>query len=291
MQYWFIINPRSGKKNNTRKIINLIERRFSQRENISYKIFFTQRAGHARELAEEAAKLKIDIVAAAGGDGTMNETASGIVNSQTALGLIPQGSGNGFARSLGIPLKIDSAIEFLLHPAICSIDVGMINNYYFFGVAGIGLDAEISAVFQEFGVRGAIPYFYLGTKEFIKFKYEEYEVIFNDKKIITKPLLITVANTSQYGNGAVIAPRADFKDGLLDICIIEKTSFIEAVTKFSVLFNNKIDSFSSYSRFQTDKLKIIRTKNEGFFHTDGEPRRGGKELDIRILPKALRVCA
>jgi diacylglycerol kinase (ATP) len=291
MKYIFIINPISGGKDTASELQSHIKRAFQGKSGHSYEILFTNYAGHAREITAQAVTDKVDIVVAAGGDGTMNEVCSALVRSTSAFGLIPMGSGNGFARSLGIPLSIEAAIQRLLNPKIISIDVGKINDCYFFGIAGVGLDAQIAAQFQEFGKRGPLPYFYVGFREFFKYSYEEITIMFDDRELITHPLLITVANTHQYGNGAVIAPHADYRDGLLDLCIIEKFNLFEGMFKFPSLFNNKIDRLSSYSTYRTAELHICRSEDSGIFHTDGEPHKGGRDLHIQLLKLALKVCS
>lgn len=290
MNYVFIINPKSGGKDASSRLVQQIEARFATERAGKYEIVFTEFAGHARQLAEEAVKNKAQIVVAAGGDGTVNEVCSALVSSHTAFGLIPMGSGNGFARSLKIPLNPAEAIQALVMPRIGHMDVGKIDNNYFFGVAGLGLDAQIGARFQEFGIRGPLPYFYIGFREYFKYSYEEFTIISAEQNITVQPLLITIANTNQYGNGAVIAPHADFSDGLFDVCIIGKLNLLQGFCKFHSLFNNKIDKQSFYTCFRTDRLKIIRSKGPGLFHTDGEPRMGGKELVIELVKGALKVC-
>ncbi len=291
MEYWFIVNPRSGKKNKSDEIKNLIKQHFQYQTSHRYRMIFTEGPGHGRVIAREAVSEGIDYVVSVGGDGTMNEVAGGLVNSETIFGVIPTGSGNGFARSLGIPLDTGKAISFIMNSHPRSIDVGRIADDYFFGVAGVGFDAQIGARFQEFGLRGPLPYFYIGVKEYFKYQFEEFRIISNEQTSIVRPLLITIANSPQYGNGAVIAPGADLEDGLLDVCIIEKIPFIEGLLKIGTLFNNKIDTLSTYSRFQTTELKIIRSGKSGLYHVDGEPKKSLSELKIKILPKALNVCS
>ncbi|MGD9897621.1 MAG: diacylglycerol kinase family protein [Calditrichaceae bacterium] len=291
MEYWFIINPRSGKKNKAGEIKNLIKQHFLHQKSHQYRLIFTEGPGHGRIIAREAVSEGIDYVVSVGGDGTMNEVAGGLVNSETIFGVIPTGSGNGFARSLGIPLDAGKAISFILNSHPRSVDVGRIADDYFFGVAGVGFDALIGARFQEFGHRGPLPYFYIGVKEYFKYQFEEFRIISKEYTNSVRPLLITIANSSQYGNGAVIAPGADLEDGLLDVCIIEKIPFVEGLLKVGALFNNKIDSLSSYNRFMTTEVKIIRSGKNCLYHVDGEPKKGQAELTFKILPKALNVCS
>ncbi len=291
MEYWFIVNPRSGKKNKADEIKNRIKEHFHHQTSHHYRMIFTEGPGHGRVIARDSVSEGIDYVVSVGGDGTMNEVAGGLVNSETIFGVIPTGSGNGFARSLGIPLDTGKAISFIMNSHHRSIDVGRIADDYFFGVAGVGFDALIGARFQEFGLRGPLPYFYIGVKEYFKYQFEEFRIISKERTSIVRPLLITIANSPQYGNGAVIAPGADLEDGLLDVCIIEKIPFVEGLLKIRALFNNKIDSLSTYSRFQTTELKIVRSGKSGLYHVDGEPKKSQSELSIKILPKALNVCS
>lgn len=284
--YLFIINPISGCKKDVSRLIALINSIFHEKE---FQIKFTEYAGHASELAAEAAKRNIDIVTFAGGDGTLNETASGLVNTDTALGIIPRGSGNGFARSLGIPLKTKAALELLLNPEIICTDVGKINDAYFFGVAGVGFDAVVGRAFQTFGHRGPLPYFYIGLKEFFKYTYSEITIETEEETRTFRPLTVTFANTSQYGNGAQIAPMADFADGFLNICIIDRFSLIKGVRGLGKLFNGRIAENEFYHTFKSRSLKIRNGTPQGLFHTDGEPRSAGRELNISLLPKALKV--
>lgn len=290
MHYFIIINPISGIKHHKGDLELLIRNVLSRKKDAKVEVQYTKYAGHARELAQQAVRDKADIAVAVGGDGTMNEVAGGLVGTQTALGLIPMGSGNGFARSMGIPLKPVAAVKRLLNPDIKVNDVGQIGDFYFFGVAGVGFDAQIGAMFQDFGMRGPLPYFYIGFKEYFKYDYEEFELHFNGQQIRVRPLLITVANTPQYGNSAIIAPHARPDDGQFELCIIDKVPFWEGVTHLHYLFTGKIDRTSVYRSYPIKKATIVRTKQNGFLHTDGEPHHSDQKLEIKIQEKALKVC-
>ena len=211
MKYLFILNPISGKQKDPFKIINMVESVFSQ-SNHQFEFAFTTHGGDAKKISENAVKEKFDIIVAAGGDGTINEVASGLIHSESALGIIPLGSGNGIARSYRIPLSIKESIEFLCNPKIVGVDVGQADSHFFLGVCGMGYDAIVGKKFQEFGRRGPLPYFLIGVKEFLQYNPEEFILQFNDQSISISPLLITVSNTEQYGNGAIISPGANPQD-------------------------------------------------------------------------------
>ncbi len=287
--FLFILNPISGLKKNKKSIADLIHKEFRQHTTIDYEIQYTEFPGHANQLAKEAARQNVSVVVAVGGDGTMNEVASGLVGTDTVLGLIPRGSGNGYARSLKIPLKVFPAIRVLQYGRVKQVDVGQINNYYFFGVTGLGFDAYIGARFQEFGVRGPLPYFYIGVKGYFNYHYEAFTLKFNGQTLQTRPLLVTVANTPQFGMNALIAPQAQIDDGKLELCILNRMNVLRAAWQLPRLFNGTIEKVKEYQHFRVQQVEIIREFEEGVFHTDGEPRMGPKVLKVKVLPAALKV--
>ncbi len=287
--FLFILNPISGLHKNKKNIEDIIVREFSQHATVDFQIQYTEFPGHASQLAKTAAEQNVNVVVAVGGDGTMNEVASGLVGTETALGLIPQGSGNGYARSLKIPLKVLSALHTLIYGKIKKVDVGKVNDYYFFGVAGVGFDAFIGAQFQDFGLRGPLPYFYIGFREYFKYSYEGFKLSFNGQTITTHPLLITVANTPQYGMSATIAPQAKIDDGFLELCILNRINTLKALFNLHRLFDGSIEKVKEYQHFRVQELQLEREYEKGVFHTDGEPRMGPKILKFKIIPQYLNV--
>ncbi len=290
MKYLFVINPISGAGKNTAKIIDHINEKFRNSSH-TYSIELTKKAGDARLISEKASRENFDVVVAAGGDGTVNEAAGGLVNSNTALGIIPLGSGNGLARSHRISLNPRKSIELLLSPNIVKVDVGLANDKYFFGVCGMGFDAIIGKKFQDFGTRGPLPYFLIGLREFLKYKPEKLELYFNDNNLSIFPLLITISNTEQYGNGAIIAPNADPQDGIFEICVINPMSIFKLFFAMLKLFNRKITEIPEYSQHQARTVKIFAENDNGVLHTDGEPHPRSKVTEIKVLKNALKVCA
>jgi diacylglycerol kinase (ATP) len=290
MRYLFILNPKSGKKYKQANIVKLIEQRFRETDH-TYEFVFTTCSGEATGLARKGVNSNYNIITAVGGDGTVNEVARGLVQQDCALGIIPLGSGNGLARSFNIPLKVENSIDFLINPNITSIDIGKVNQHYFFGICGIGLDANIGKKFQEFGIRGPLPYFIIGIKEYLKYSPDTYIIKNKMLNLEIKPLLITVANTKQYGNGAMIAPQADFQDGILDICILYKMPIFKALYYTVKLFNSTIHTIPYYESFKAQSLQIILPGKQGIIHTDGEPHVIDNPVDIEILAKSLNVCA
>jgi YegS/Rv2252/BmrU family lipid kinase len=289
MKYFFILNPHSGTKKIRTTLIGLIDK--SQYRSIhSLDFAVTTRAGEATQLARQAANAKYDVAVAVGGDGTVNEVASGLVHSNCALGVIPLGSGNGFARSLKIPLSVNKSLHALFSPAIRAVDIGMANSKYFIGVAGTGYDALVGKKFQTFGIRGPIPYFLIGIKEYLRYKCQTYQIEIDGESFEETALLLAFANTKQYGNGAIIAPEADPADGCLDFCLIKSLPALDALVSVSMVFKGQIHHHPSYFSKKCKSVNVRVQNQKMFLHRDGEPEEISDQLEISLLPAALRVC-
>lgn len=286
----FIVNPISGTQNK-RRIPKLIDQSLD-RSQWAARIEFTEYKGHATELAQQYATLGFDAVVAVGGDGTVNEVASGLRHTDTALGILPIGSGNGFARHLQVPLRIKSAIEFLNKCEPISVDYGLIGEQPFFTTCGTGFDAHISEEFAKAGKRGFATYLQHIVKDFFSYKPEHYHIVGEgpDGKIDidTEAFLVTVANANQWGNAAYIAPKASLQDGLFDISILSKFP-LHAVPELALrLFEKSIDESLYMTTVSASKLTIKRDA-EGPFHYDGDPVTLPADVDIRIVPEGLKV--
>ncbi len=289
MKYLFILNPISGAKNRTEDIIDFIAAEMATSGH-QYDFACTTHAGEARALSENAVQEGYDIIVAAGGDGTINEVASSLVGRQACLGIIPLGSGNGIARSLGVPLSLSKSIQQLLHSGQLFIDIGKINERFFVGICGLGFDANIGKKFQDFGIRGPLPYFFIGFKEFLLYRAREFNLYLDDQQLLIKPLLVAIANTPQYGNGAIIAPQANPSDGILDICIIPQVNLLKAAALTWRLFRGTIHTAAEYLHYRAKELIITGDSSPCIIHTDGEPHIMPNELHIQIIEKALKVC-
>jgi YegS/Rv2252/BmrU family lipid kinase len=285
----FIVNPISGATRNTERIIELVNKIWEGSE-IEYEVRKTAHRGNATELAREAVVRQTDMVVAVGGDGTINEVGRGLIGSDVILGVIPTGSGNGFARNFNIPLKIRKSIELLKRPGVKRIDVGKINDHYFFNVAGIGLDAEICAHFERFGFRGPLPYFMIGIREFFRYRPQPVMLHLNGHTDLHfHPIVLSIANGPQYGNGAIIAPHAKPDDGVLDFCVLSSISILKALVNTQKLFNGNIDQLSEMKIYQSATGTIQREK-EGYIHTDGDHHLERGELKIEVLPAQLNLA-
>lgn len=283
----FLQNPKAGFIHSPIVIRRIIERAIVDAP-FEYDFQSTKHKGHATEIARQAVEDGYDAVVVIGGDGTMNETACGLLHSNVAMGLIPMGSGNGLARGLDIPISIRRAARLLIEGQIKTIDAGKIEDRYFFVVTGLGFDALIGKLFDDLSLRGPLPYFTIGFREYIYFRPEVFILRFDGKQVASPALLVTIANTKQWGNGAIIAPHAEPDDGLLDICVIHHVGFLTALYHLPKLFTGKIDTVRHYDRYQSDTIEIVREK-PGPFHVDGEPCEGEVVLHVSLEHKALDV--
>ncbi|MBP7357742.1 MAG: YegS/Rv2252/BmrU family lipid kinase [Prevotella sp.] len=275
----FIINPISGTQNKE-NIPDLINKKINK-EKFDYDISFTEYAGHAAEIAHWSVDHMYPIVVAVGGDGTVNEVARSLVHTDTALGIIPCGSGNGLARHLQIPINIHKGIAIINNCKIESLDYGIINNMPFFCTCGMGFDAFISMKFAEAGKRGPITYVENVLKEGLNYKPETYIIEDENGKHKYKAFLIACANASQYGNNAYIAPQASMSDGLMDVIIMEPFTMFDAPQISIDMFNKTLDKNSKIKTFKAKKIHINREK-PGVIHYDGDPIITDKDVDVHI---------
>ena len=275
----FIVNPISGthSKDEIPQTIDAL----LDKERIESEIVMTEYAGHAALIASEKAAKGVDVVVAVGGDGTVNEVARSLVHTQTALGIVPCGSGNGLARHLSIPMDVKKAVGIVNTCLIERFDYGVINGLPFFCTCGMGFDAFISLKFAESGKRGPITYVENVLKEGLKYKPETYEIIVDGGTTRYKAFLIACANASQYGNNAYIAPGATMKDGEMDVVIMEPFDALEAPQIAADLFMKTLGNNSKIKAFRTKSIHIHRSA-PGAIHYDGDPIMTNEDIDVHI---------
>ncbi len=284
----FIVNPISGtasKEHIPEQIAEVMDA-----ERFDCEVRFTEYRGHAAEIAREAAKDSVDVVVAVGGDGTVNEVARSLVHTDTALGIIPCGSGNGLARHLCIPLNVTKALELINACQIEAFDYGVINGLPFFCTCGMGFDAFISLKFAEAGKRGPITYVENVLKEGLKYKPETYEIVDDTGTSRYKAFLIACANASQYGNNAYIAPGATMKDGEMDVIVMEPFTALDAPQIAADLFMKTLGNNSKIKTFRTRSLHIHR-KEAGAIHYDGDPIMTDNDIDVYIEHLGIKIVA
>ncbi len=282
----FIINPSAGKHKNLKTLENDIKNLFPQAE-----IIYTKYAGHAKELALEASLKNYKTVIAVGGDGTINEVTQGLVKSNTALGIIPCGSGNGFARLIKMPLKdTKKCLEIIKANKTKLIDVGVAGGEYFLNVAGLGFDAVIAQKFALSKRRGKLPYFKIGIREFFNYKPLKYNLTFQDgMQTEISPMCIAFANGNQYGSDFIIAPRADFDDGLLEMVLIKPANIFKLLLGFPNFFKEGLSPVKLTENKSIKKVEI-KAAEPFAYHIDGEPRTSADgRIKISVVPAALKI--
>ena len=282
----FIANPISG-THDKRPVIESLPNHLDE-TRFSWEVAWTDHRGHAAELAQQAAKEGVDVCVAIGGDGTVNEVARSLCHANTAIAIIPMGSGNGLARHLGIPMNPTGALDVLARCHIQELDYGTINQTPFFCTCGVGFDAFISERFAAAGKRGLITYIEKTLFGGMKYVPETYELEIDGQKEHRRAFLIACGNASQYGNNFYIAPQASMSDGLLDVTIMEPFNMLQAPQIVMQMLNKTLDQNPRISTFQCKKLHIHRAQ-PGVIHYDGDPAETGTDIDIQLVPKGLRV--
>lgn len=282
----FVINPISGgisKYNFPIKIDKYLDKSKFDSEYV-----FTEYHGHGSILAAEALRNGVDILVAVGGDGTINEVATEVEGTNKLMGIIPFGSGNGLARSLGIPLADVQAIKRINMLHISTIDSGTFNGRKFFNMAGIGFDAQISARFAENLKRGLSSYIKIAFSEVSNYRAQHYHLTIDGKEYEHQAFMISIANSSQYGNNAHISPFASLSDGMLDICILKPFPIYKFPALVFRMFRKNTHK-SNYLEIIQGRDIIIRRECAAAIHLDGDPFSMGIELNIGINPHSLNI--
>lgn len=290
MKVLFIVNPTAG-KGAAMKEVPRIESIMDKLKGVEYSIKYTEKAGHATEIAKYGAEQGYDIAFAVGGDGTVNEVVNGLVCTDTALGVIPGGSGNDFIRSLGIQGDTCSIIQHTLYGTRKPVDVGIINDRYFINISSVGFDAEVVLATQK-----AKRYFLSGSAAYVagligtifSRKSDRIKMVIDDNVIEEKVLLVAVANGRYYGGGMMAAPEAVLDDGLFDICLIANMSRLKMLVLFPQFMKGKHKKFKEVSFYRSKKV-LIESVNPMPVNVDGEVYRDRK-ASFELVKNGLMVA-
>ena len=281
----FIINPIAGGKNK-----NHFSKVIASHLNTSkfeYELIQTESEKHAYELTKTAILNGAEVIVAVGGDGTINEIASALIGSTGTLAIIPYGSGNGLARSLKIPMNTIQAVKLINQFKTAKIDAAKLNEHYFFNMSGMGFDAHISHVFAKDKNRGLLGYVKATFSELKNYRSKNYKIIIDGKILEEEAFILSVANSSQYGNEAHIAPRAELQDGLLDLVIVKPFPLYLMPLLALRMFLKTADQSKYLISLQGKSILINRNNN--VIHLDGEPKLVTENIQIQILAKAINV--
>lgn len=281
-----IINPISGTRNKAgldRMVIDALTPM-----GWDVEVAYTKGHGDATRLALSAVEKGCKTVIAAGGDGTINETAAALCGTGAILGILPCGSGNGLARHLGIPVDLKEGLKVILENHPIDIDYATVNDKKFFCTCGVGFDAAVSEAFAKKKTRGKLTYIQSTFQTYANYEPEYYTIIANGQKLTEKAFLVAVCNASQYGNNAYIAPSASINDGQLDVTIIHAGNTLSTALVGVDMLTGLIERNMLIHTFRTDNIIIEREKS-GPSHVDGEPLEMDCRLSICCHHNGLRV--
>jgi diacylglycerol kinase (ATP) len=279
----FLVNARSG-SNRRRDAAALIAKTCDW----EHEIAACGSIGDLDDVIRDAASRGVKAVFAVGGDGTIHEVAKRLIGTDIALGVVPTGSGNGFARHLGLPMNFRKAIRACCGLRVEIIDTATVNGTPFINMMGIGFDAWIADAFARAGTRGLATYVRVGLRGFARYAAEEYEVTVDGSMTRHRAYVVAVANASQYGNNARIAPLASMQDGILDVTLIEHAPFFRLPLIAAHLFAGNLHRARGVVTLRGRNITIRRT-SAGAAHLDGEPVTLPSLLTIGIVPRSLRV--
>lgn len=284
-----IINPMAGKKKESSRLINTLIA-FLEQHNYQIPVKFSGYTGHARELTRDAIEKGYKHFIVVGGDGTIHEVASVLIHHpDTTLALVASGSGNGLANHLKIPSSPDDALEVALHSETISVDTGWINDVPFFSVAGIGFDALIARQFSQSTQRGFWGYIKRVILTYPFYKAKTYTLTVDGKTFITKALMITFANSNQYGNSISLAPDASLTDGMIDVIVMKKVPIWLGIFLWPLLFLNVFHK-TSFVKVYRVREATIQLHQKDYLHVDGDPfPLRTRFLKIFVQPQSLKI--
>lgn len=283
-----IINPVSGTRSK-HGLADVVKERLKP-YGIDVSVQETKGREDAYRMAQDVVEKGFEMVITAGGDGTVNEVANALAFSDCILGILPFGSGNGLARSVGIPQDIFGALKLIENGHVLKCDRGVVNKHPFYCTFGVGFDAAVSEKFSKMKKRGRITYIRSAFREFLNYHSQAYAIVIDGKVITEKALLIAVCNAPQYGNNAYIGPKAKLTDGLLDITVVHSDNPFNTILMSMEMLTGMLDKNRGIGTFRAPSLTIVRTET-GPVHLDGEPMNMGKHLDIKCEKGALNVFA
>lgn len=281
-----IANPIAG-KGVAAQLLNSKFRSLLDR-NFEYDIIQTEYTGHAAELSRQSAPL-YDIIAAAGGDGTVNEVASGLKGTSCALGIIPAGSGNGLAKHLKIPCNIPGALQFLTESNVSTVDSLTINGRFAMNVSGFGFDGYVAWLFNKSGKRGLSNYTRIAIQEYMRYSPVDFEIFpDNSSSLKITGHMLVFANASQFGNSAIISPRSQLSDGKLEVVAVTRPPLLSVPSLFFRLFTGRLKDNSHIRTTRCSKV-LVTASRPVHLHIDGEASEPVTEVKIEVVPASIRI--
>lgn len=281
-----IVNPVSG-SGRRKKALKMIDQHLD-RDKFDFEIVRTERHKHAIELTKQGIESGCKAVVIVGGDGSINQVGATLAGTGVALGIIPAGSGNGLSRSLGISMNPKKAVENINNFNFRTIDTGLANGKAFMNMSGVGFDAAVADAFHQQKTRGLFKYFMVGVPLLFNYKLQTYKINADGREFERKAWQIALANSSQYGNDALVAPKAEVDDGMLDAVVLNPMPIFQMFVNFYRLFQGTLHQSKYIKTFKFKEMTIKQERND-VAHLDGDPFELGQEVNIKINPMSLQV--
>ena len=282
-----IVNPAAG-RGKALKALPKIEAALKEM-GLSHELARTEAPDHATVLAQEAAKAGYDIVACVGGDGTVSETGRGLIGTNTALALLPAGTGNDFARALGLHRKLDLAIRTLRDGNVQAIDVGRFGQHTFLNSVGVGFDGLVTRENQKVkSLTGILSYLVVVMKNLPTYKNPNFHLKGRDWEFKSKGVLVEFGNGQCAGGGFFLTPHADLQDGLIDVTLLGDYGPLQRFVAMPMVLLRRMEMLKGVQFFKTDVLQLS-VDRPTYIHVDGNLKHMNEPATVEILPKALKV--
>ena len=286
---WLVLlNPKSGVSSPGMTLIRMMERELGDRFELSFQISGSIEDGQSK--IHRAIRQGVETVVVVGGDGMVNSIGAALMGTDLALAVIPTGSGNGWARHFGIPMSLSGAVRALAASERRTMDVGFVNDRPFFVTCSLAWDAALVEAFERYPVRGVLSYVLAGAQELGVYPRQTFQVELDGEapQAVLDPLVFTVANLTQYGGGARIAPGARADDGWLEMVVLERQNAARAISRIGAVLRGAVDQIPEISTRRFRRMRVVREK-DGPVQLDGEAFDSGAEVKVEIRPGALNI--
>lgn len=286
---YFIVNPISGKgKHNI--TLDFVKTFFDE-SKYEITLAYSMQKRHAITLAQEAIALNMDIIVACGGDGTIHEVATELIGKDVTFGIVPVGSGNGLASNLTIPKVIEKAIERIRDGNVIKMDVGTVNDQFFFSNLGFGIDATIIDKYEKSGKRKLGAYIKAALNSAQDYKAKQMMVHYDGISKEVNPLLLFISNSNEMGYKMSLTPKASLTDGKLDYLMVPKINLLKQLTFGLYVLFKKTDKFRKTDYVQTNKIEVeVVNQEQVGLQMDGEYYMfDTNKFIITVVPGALTV--
>jgi len=282
-----VVNPVAG-RGKTLKMLPRVRKRLAEL-GLAFDLTETNAPDDATRIAREAAEKGYEIVACIGGDGTVSETGRGLIGSDTALALIPAGTGNDFARALGVYRKPDLAIRTLKDGHVKAIDVGRFGQHTFLNTVGVGFDGQVTHDNQQVKrITGILSYLLVVMKNLPTYKNPGFHLKARDWEFKSKGVLVEFGNGQCAGGGFFLTPHADLEDGLIDVTLLGDYGPLQRFVALPMVLLRRMNVLKGVSFFKTDVMQIS-VDRPTYIHVDGNLKRMTEPATVEIIPKALKV--